>query len=81
MLVSKEDIPSGNEFTVNYGYPFSSGPLWYKLYMKAYMKENSEKWQSDKNLLKLSGNVNVLNWNETSEFVSMNLPNLETWKM
>ena len=81
MLVSKEDIPSGNEFTVNYEYPFPSGPLWYKLLLKTYMEENVDKWQSDRNLKKLSGNVNVLNWNETSEFVSLNFSNLETLKM
>ena len=76
MLVSKEDIPMGNEFTVNYQYPFASGPLWYKLLMKTYIEDNTEKWYSDSNLVKLSGNINVLNWNETSEFVSLNVPYL-----
>ena len=71
MLVSLEDIPRGNEFTVNYGYPFASGPVWYKLLMKKYMIDNLNAWQADETLVKLSNNVNVLNWNETSEFVSV----------
>ena len=73
MLVSKETIPQGNEMTVNYGYPFASGPLWYKLLMKKTVQENPSQWYADPTLWKLSNNVNILKWNISNEFVSFNI--------
>ena len=72
MLVSKGTIPQGNEITVNYGYPFASGPLWYKLLMKKTVQENSSQWYADPTLWKLTNNVNILQWNISNEFVSFN---------
>ena len=80
MLVSKENIPKGTEFTVNYGYPFASGPLWYKVLMKRSIEDNQTTWQFDENLVKLSENVDVLHWNKTSEFVSLRLWEIERRK-
>ena len=77
MLVTKEDIPANTEFTVNYGYPFASGPLWYKILMKKHLEEKQSNWQSDVHLLGLVDNVNVFHWNISSEFVSLRLGKLE----
>ena len=77
MLVSTEDIPKGNEFTVSYGYHFASAPLWYKKLMKKYMEDNPHTWQLDDNLIKQSEHIDVLNWNETSEFVSFKAADFE----
>ena len=73
MLVSKRDILKGEELTVNYNYPFASAPLWYKRILKQYIEENHLKWNSDINLHLSSNAINVMNWNETSEFVSLYL--------
>ena len=72
MLVSKENIPQGDEITVNYGYPFACGPLWYKILMKKTMLENPSQWYADPKLWKLSKNVNILKWNISNEFVLFN---------
>ena len=73
MLESKRDILKGEELTVNYNYPFASAPLWYKRMLKQHMEENPNKWNSDINLHSSSNAINVMNWNETSEFVSLYL--------
>ena len=72
MLVSREEIQKGTELTVNYGYPFTSGPLWYKLLMKKTIEENPSQWFADPNLSKLSMDVNILRWNISNEYVSFN---------
>ena len=63
MLVSKEDIPKGSEFTVNYGYPFATAPLWYKKLVKQYVANHNSSWKADKAALNLSENVDILSWN------------------
>ena len=80
MIVSTEEIPKGNEITVNYGYPFASGPLWYKLLMKKSIQKNPRLWRSDPNLYKLFENVNIFKWNETNEYISLNLSNTRVRK-
>ena len=70
MLVSIEDVKKGDEFTVNYGYHFASGPLWYKKLMKKYAEDNIHTWQHDSDFHRQAENINLLSWNEDSEFVS-----------
>ena len=80
MIVSTEEIPKGNEITVNYGYPFASGPLWYKLLMKKSIQKNPRLWRSDPNLYKLFENVNIFKWNLTNQYISLNLSNARVRK-
>ena len=80
MLVSTENIPRGNEITVNYGYSFASGPLWYKFLMKRSLDENPEIWSSHPTLLKLSESLKKFKWNTTNQYVSLSLSNIRARK-
>ena len=77
MLVSKDDIPRGNEITVNYGYPFATGPVWYKLLMKRSIDENSEIWNSDPTLSELSKSLKLYQGNITAQYVTLSLSNMK----
>ena len=80
MLVSKRDILKGEELTVNYNYPFASAPLWYKRILKQHIEENLKEWKSDINTPSSRNAINIMNWNETSEFVSLYLSRSQNLK-
>ena len=77
MLVSKENIPRGNEITVNYAYPFASGPVWYKLLMKRSIDENSDIWNSDPTLSELSESLKLYQGNITAQYISLSLSKID----